>query len=138
MPMVMLAVGHDEVENCVRLDKVDPTCLFKDYKGYIQQEWHSYEDREMNGDRHYVKIGKPWTKLIFPRLSIEEWQYFATTLAAGEESVDVTAYLCNKDEDEYHYYNGTLHLNQSEPNSYEWGERYDVEIEIRDLTEITF
>lgn len=134
--MVSFAVGHDNIEECERLDEVDPTCLFVRYGAYIQQEWHSYESRVMTGDRKYKVIGRPWTKLIFPYLTTDEWLYFATTLAGGAESVDVTVYLLNMDSRENHYYNGTLHINESEPNTYEWGERYNIEFEIRDLVEI--
>lgn len=134
--MVAIVTGHDDIENCVRLDEVDPTCMFIRYGAYIQQEWHGYESRVMTGDRKYKVIGRPWVKLIFPYLTNLEWLYFASTLANGAQSVDVTVYLVNKDLRENHYYNGTLHINESEPNTYEWGERYNIEFEIRDLVEI--
>lgn len=135
MPKVALAAGHDNQAEMKRFKDIDG-CLFELYFEFIEQEWHSYEDRELSGNRRYKVIGSPWTKWKFPVLTIDEWNYLFQTVLGGEQSAPVTIHTWDMDADEYTDYNATMHINQNDPKTYEYGERRDIEIEFYDLVEI--
>lgn len=133
MPLPMIAAGHDNIEECLPLDEVGNRCLFKNWYNAVDIEWKTYESREMNGVRKYKPIGDASAKWKFEEITNEEWNYFATDLADGEISVDVTVYTYNGDDGKYHWYNAIMHINSPEPDTYVLGRREKIEIEFTDL-----
>ena len=132
MPKVALASGFDNADNLKRFKDIDG-CLFQLYFDFVQQEWHSYEDRQLTGSRLYKVIGDPWAIWKFPILTVDEWNYFFQTILGGEQSGPVTVHLWNMASDEYEDYNAIMHMNEDAKDSYEWGERRNIEIEFRNL-----
>lgn len=133
MPVPGFAVGHDNEDDIIALDAVDPTCLFQRYIGFVEQEWSGEENTERDGDRMDKPIGLASTVLKFPHATNLEYRYFHITICNGRKSAKVTAYLQDQDLDEWHYYNGILHMPPSSPANREWGEYKNLEIEITDL-----
>lgn len=131
MPIPMIAAGFDAV-SVKALDEWLPGC-FEMYKVHVEQEWHDYESREMAGNRTYKPIGAPWCVWIFPHLTNAEYDFFFTTLASGNQSAEVTIFTWNMTSDVYEMYNAVMHVPETEPGTFEWGERKEIRIEFRDL-----
>lgn len=130
--LLKLADGHDNFDDLAALRELFPP-LFRRYRHPLT-EWHPYESRELDGDRHWRTIGLPWTAWILGVVYPDEMDYLLTTF--GD---DVTIYTFVKSEDRFGYFNATFW--QPDLNEVEWMESRGawnrVRLEFRDLTEIT-
>lgn len=136
MPKFAMAAGHDNLEELTRFKDIDG-CLFQAYFDFVEIEWHTSEGRDLSGTRKYKLIGNPWFNMKFPVLTTDEWKYLFVTFMGSQQSIEVTIHAWDMDVDDYFDYNATMSINESTPDSYEWGDRKNVNIEFRDLVKIT-
>lgn len=135
MSVFKIAPNHNNIAGLLTLPELNPPLFDLYTAGIVASEWHPYESRERDGDRNWRIIGRPWTKLLLPIVTPEEYQEFVLLADTGQQQGLVTIQEWNKTANLWQIFNATLELPDDRERRWRYGHKefQDVEIFLYDL-----